>query len=53
MKKKGMTLLLLAVAVVVFPSLTLAVKINSTDRMPSLVDVGLDKKIIARCVECH
>lgn len=51
--KKGMSLLILVVAVVAFPSLTLAVKVNSDKPVPSLVDSGSHDKIIARCIECH
>lgn len=50
---KAMLILLLAVSVITFPSLTVAVKKDVNSSSPLIIDSGLDDKRVAACISCH
>lgn len=51
--QKGMLLLLLALVVVVFPSITLAIKANVDSSQPVVSKISTHNEPIGRCIACH
>lgn len=51
--KKGLLILLLTAVVIIFPSLTVAIKTSDDGSKRSLVDPTLEFDVVAACIECH